>query len=106
MMPTNTFALMRISPISAGKLFGITMFCLCLLMAPFTLTAGIVLLVTRHTTAPESGSMGGIAMIALSIVVPFVYGIVGFFQGFIAAWIYNLVASKAGGLELQVERLS
>ena len=46
------------------------------------------------------GMMGGVASI---IVLPLVYGVLGFVLGLISAAIYNVVARMTGGIELTLE---
>jgi hypothetical protein len=46
------------------------------------------------------GMLGGIGMV---ILLPIMYGVMGFVAGAIGAAIYNLVAGWVGGIELEVE---
>jgi hypothetical protein len=48
----------------------------------------------------EAGWMFGSGMV---VAVPLVYGALGFVFGALAAWLYNLVASWTGGVELDLE---
>jgi hypothetical protein len=43
--------------------------------------------------------MGGVASI---IVLPIIYGVIGFVVGLITAWIYNMVAGATGGIEIEL----
>ena len=38
------------------------------------------------------------------IIMPIVYGVLGFICGAIGAWLYNLVAGWIGGLEIELEK--
>jgi hypothetical protein len=42
-------------------------------------------------------------MIGFGIMMPVVYGVIGFVFGVIGAAIYNLIASWIGGIEVEVE---
>jgi hypothetical protein len=42
-------------------------------------------------------------MLAMSILMPVIYGAMGFFLGVIGAAIYNLVERWIGGIEVEVE---
>ena len=50
--------------------------------------------------------IGGAAMLAFGIMAPFLYGGIGFIFGAIGAWIYNLIAKRLGGIEIQLEPVS
>lgn len=38
------------------------------------------------------------------IVCPIGYGLVGFIQGAVGAWLYNLIASRFGGIKLDLSK--
>ena len=42
-------------------------------------------------------------MFGMGILMPVIYGVMGFIGGIIGAAVYNLVASWIGGIELEVE---
>jgi len=46
------------------------------------------------------GMLGGLAML---IIMPIFYGVVGFIFGALFAAVYNLIASIIGGIEIDVE---
>ena len=52
----------------------------------------------------ERGHSGhrGLAMAVLS---PFFYGVAGFVLGAVFCWLYNLIATRFGGLELEITDL-
>ena len=50
-----------------------------------------------------NAAIGGAAMLAFGILAPFLYGGMGFVFGAIGAWIYNLIAKRLGGIEIQLE---
>lgn len=51
--------------------------------------------------ADETGLFFGAASI---IIFPILYGIMGFIGGLITGFFYNLVASKIGGLEVEITK--
>ena len=55
-----------------------------------------------HSPAAGIG-MGMIGGIASMIFLPIIYGVFGFIVGVISAFVYNLVASIVGGIEIDVE---
>ncbi len=42
-------------------------------------------------------------MLVLGILAPVLYGAMGFVLGAIGAWVYNLIATRLGGIEIQLE---
>lgn len=38
------------------------------------------------------------------ILMPIIYGIMGFVIGAIGAWLYNLIAKKIGGVEIELSK--
>ena len=42
-------------------------------------------------------------MLAFGIFAPFLYGGIGFVFGAIGAWIYNVIAKRLGGIEIELE---
>ena len=91
----------KIKPLSLGKFLGA-------LYGIFGLIAGIIfsLLSTVGSFAlPESGFNGLFAFfgIASIVVLPLIYGLMGFLGGFLIASFYNFVAKKVGGVEIETE---
>jgi hypothetical protein len=97
----------RVDPISAAKIGGV-------LYAGFGLLIGACVSVVMMTIGgaaalSEEGSPGGafVGMLfgAGSIVIlPIVYGILGAVTMLIAAWLFNVSAKIAGGLEIEVQQ--
>lgn len=96
--------LKRIAPLQAGKVAGILYAALGLLFVPFLLFAGIVSAFAQpdHANAAPAALAGGL-MIAMAVVFPIMYGVMGFLLGALAAALYNLIARWVGGLEFEVE---
>jgi hypothetical protein len=44
-------------------------------------------------------------MLAMILIIPVIYGIIGFITGLIAAIIFNSVSGYIGGLEMEVEEI-
>lgn len=86
----------RISPLSLAKISGLLLailgFFLGVLIATLTLVASL-------TQIKIQGASGYFAI----IVLPVVYGVLGFVLAFIQAWLFNIIAKKIGGLEIEVE---
>jgi len=77
-----------------GAIYG----CIGLIILPFLLLAGIVSL------AFAQGSVSsGIGMLFLAVLAPIFYGAMGFVIGALTAWVYNFVARRIGGLQLELK---
>lgn len=51
----------------------------------------------------DAGFFGAIFGLGAIVIFPVIYGVMGFIGGLIMAVVYNLVASFAGGIRLEVE---
>lgn len=64
----------------------------------------LVLLVSFFASPAEVKEMDFIFLGASApLVLPLAYGIMGWITGYIGAWIYNLIAKRLGGIQLEVE---
>lgn len=87
----------RIGPLSAGKVAGV-------LYAGFGLIFGAIfsLVAMLGGIAAEDGgaAFGAVFGVAAVLVMPIMYGALGFLTAVIGAWLYNIAASVTGGIEL------
>lgn len=63
---------------------------------------GGVILFLASLVAPQQTPFGGIAAL---ILLPVLYGAIGFIAGIIVAAIYNLVAPLVGGIRIETEHV-
>lgn len=91
--------LKSIAPLQLGKILGLLYGLVSLLVIPIFLLVGIG---TAIGGGQGSGAPAGV-MIGFALVAPFLYAAMGFLTGLIGAFVYNLVASWVGGIEVQVE---
>lgn len=87
----------RIGVGSAAKVYGLTMgilgvFVGILYALMFSFLGGI------GGSMPGYGAMG----ISMIFIMPILYGVIGFVFGALGAFVYNFVASKIGGLEIEL----
>jgi len=78
-------------------------------LAKVSTTMGVVfgflfgILLAIGATMPGMPTMiGGVIGIAAIVVLPIVYGIVGFIWGIIIAIVYNFIAKKIGGVKIKI----
>jgi hypothetical protein len=88
----------RIEPMSAAKVGG-------MLYALLGLLLGVIFTLISFTGmgAAGMGSYGMLFGAGAIIILPIVYGIIGFIACAIMAAFYNLAAKLAGGIEVQVD---
>jgi|SRR5450631_1810530 hypothetical protein len=91
--------------LSCAKMLGILYGCMGLLFIPFALVGGLATMATQQATGGNGavGAISGAVLLVLGILAPFLYGAMGFVFGAIGAWIYNLIAKRLGGIEIQLE---
>ena len=92
--------LKRIDPISFAKLYAVVLtvivFVVCLIYA-------LIFLSFAGMMGDEFGAIGAGAAIAMVIFVPIICAIFYFLLGLLMAWLYNVVAARIGGVELEFE---
>jgi hypothetical protein len=97
----------RVGVMSAAKLMGLLYagigVIIGLLFALFSVLGGGAMMAAG---GGEEAAMGGGAMmgmgIGFAIVAPIFYGVAGFIGGALSAWLYNIAAKYAGGIEIDV----
>ena len=90
----------KIGVLSLGKILGILYAIIGLIMGIFFTLFALVGLVS------SSGGLGTLRIlfgVGAIILLPIFYGVLGFVSGILMAFIYNLVASWIGGLEVETE---
>ncbi len=87
----------KISSKSLAKLFG-------LMYAIFGLIAGLFMFIAFILSSAESEGGAGILFgIAAPIFLPIIYGLMGWIGGYITGGIYNVLAKRVGGIQMEVE---
>ncbi len=95
--------LKRISPFSCAKISGVLYSLVGFIIGIFfslIALAGMAL----GGDSSEAGLFGAIFGIAAVILAPIFYGLLGFIGGALMGWLYNVVASWIGGLEVEFEQ--
>lgn len=91
----------RVGVLSAGKVFGAMYFCLGLLLIPmFALMGGLAMLGAQNQDK-AAGALGAGMMVAMAVIAPVIYGVMGFIAGMLMALLYNFLTRFIGGLELE-----
>jgi hypothetical protein len=84
---------------SVAKIMGLIYGCMGLIFVPIFLIAGVA----GSVAGDKSAMLGGVIGIVLAILMPVLYGGMGFVAGAIGALLYNLFAGWVGGFELKLE---
>jgi hypothetical protein len=94
-----------IGPLQLGKVLAICYGLMALLIVPIFLVFGAI----ASLASRAQGGMGPppIAFLGMGIgfavLAPILYALMGFLTGVIGAFVYNLVVSWVGGIEIEVE---
>lgn len=84
---------------SVAKIMGLIYGCMGLIFAPFFLLMGLI----GSLAGAEKSPFAGIFGMVFAILMPVLYGVLGFVAGAIGALLYNLFAKWVGGFEVEVE---
>ena len=92
--------LRRIDPMSLAKVYAVVV---AVMMLVFALPAGCMMSMVGSLTGEGAGAFGAGMGFFLLILYPLFGLILGFISGFLVAWVYNLVAERIGGVELEFD---
>jgi hypothetical protein len=90
------YTLRSVGVLSCAKIMGAIYGCLGLIFVPIFLLVGFASLISGKS--PDS--MSGFAMLALCLLLPILYGVMGFVMGAFSAWLYNMFARWLGGIQM------
>ena len=93
----------RFAPLQLGKMLGILYAFMGLIFVPFFLLASIFGAMIPHKQGGPPAAATAAFGVGFTLMIPVLYGVLGFIAGIISAWIYNLVAKWIGGIEVEVE---
>lgn len=83
--------------LSVGKIMGILYAALGLLVVPFFLLISAL----GALSGERPAGFGLASAIVFTFFIPIMYGVIGFVGGVITAFLYNLVAERFGGIEIE-----
>lgn len=100
----------KLGVLSVAKMYAIMMFVIMLIISiPYGLIMiGISLMgasAVRGNDAFAVGGMGVVSGVAIMIILPIIYAVLGFIFGAIGALIYNVFAGIVGGIEIEVDEV-
>jgi hypothetical protein len=83
---------------SVAKIAGLLYGCLGLILAPLFLLFGLL-----GSALGRNSPIAGLFSVGFAVLMPFLYGIVGFILGMIWGLLYNLFSGWVGGIEVELE---
>jgi hypothetical protein len=100
---TCMFELRKIDVLSMAKIYGVIAaiagFVVGIIVAFMSLFFGSLAAAAGQVPVfPFAGVIGAVAI----IVLPIVYGIVGFILGAVSAFLYNIIAARIGGIHIDL----
>ena len=94
--------LKSVGVLSVAKIMGAMYALLGLLFLPVFLIAGAAGMMSGGGDR-GAGMIAGVGMIGLAIMMPILYGAMGFVGGAISALLYDLLAGRLGGIEMNLQ---
>ena len=88
-----------VAPFSVAKIAGVLYALIGLLIGAFVALAALA---GAFAGADDAGIIGSIMGVGAIVVLPLLYGCLGFVTTLIGAWLYNLVAGMIGGIRFEV----
>ena len=88
-----------VAPMSVAKIAGVLYALIGLIMGTFFALAALA---GAFAGAEGAGFMGSIMGVGAIVVLPLLYGCMGFVFTLIAAFLYNLIAGMIGGIRFEV----
>ncbi len=93
----------RVGVFSYAKISAVVMAGIMLIVA---VPLGLIMMVVGAAALTQNGAAGGVGIgmgLAYMILLPIIYGVIGFIFGALGALIYNVAAGFVGGIELELE---
>lgn len=97
--------LKRIGVLSCGKMEGGLGALMGLILGAIFSLMSLVGAMAGMASGENEAAFGFLFGVGAIIILPIVYGIFGFIGGLLVAFLYNLVAKFAGGIELHFEQM-
>ncbi|SMP74962.1 hypothetical protein SAMN06265222_11894 [Neorhodopirellula lusitana] len=96
----RTLTLKRLGVLSVGKLVGVVYAILGLVLGGFFSLIAVAGVAANGGDQAIGGIIGGVGAI---IMLPILYGVLGFVGGIVGAFLFNVCANVIGGIEMDFE---
>ena len=89
---------------SVAKIMGAIHALLGLVFVPFFLLFGLIASMAPKQNGGNTSAVavGLVGALVLAVIAPVFYGTIGFIFGAIGAFLYNVIAKRLGGIEVEV----
>lgn len=94
--------LKSVGVMSVAKIMGLLYGCMGIIFVPFFLIIGLAGSFAGQKDNPFA-PLAGLFGVVMAVLMPILYGVMGFVTGAIGAALYNFIARRAGGFELEFE---
>lgn len=93
------YSIRSIDVLSCARMTGAIYGCVALIvLPPLVLWSGFSFLLR----GPNPQHYWGLWLVLPALLAPILYGLIGFFMGVLAAWVYNFAARQIGGIHLEL----
>lgn len=96
--------LKRIGVMSCGKMLGVLYALMGLIFGAIFSLLSLVGAMAGMASGEDQAVFGLFFGVGAIVILPILYGIFGFLGGLLSAFLYNVVAGFAGGIELGLEQ--
>jgi|YNPMSStandDraft_1061717.scaffolds.fasta_scaffold97848_1 hypothetical protein len=90
----------RVGVLSVGRVLGCLYALLGLIIGGLFSLLALAGVTAEGRDAEPAAQLFGVGAI---VILPVLYLVIGYIGGIIAAWLYNVVASVAGGIEIELK---
>lgn len=94
--------LKRVVPLSCGKTFGILYTMIGLVFGVLVSLFSVLGSAVGMAQGQEGAGFGALFGIGAVILMPLIYGCLGFVGGILGAFLYNITVRFSGGIELDI----
>ncbi|MEP2775093.1 MAG: hypothetical protein ABJQ29_08490 [Luteolibacter sp.] len=102
-MTTSKRRILSVSVVQAGIVLGGLYALISVIISVFLVIFGLIALAAGSGSGDAAAAMGGVVgIMVIAVIIPFIYGAMGFVGGVVVAAIYNLIAKMTGGIEVTV----
>ena len=97
----GTYRLKRIEPLSLAKIAA-AIYAVFGILAAFIVAGSSLIGMAVRPSGPFPSGFPVAGTFAVAVLMPFAYAAMAFVVGLISGWLYNFLAEKLGGIEIEL----